>query len=109
MLFEKNMNRINIYLSIFISILSWSFTQSFHIKPYLQNATPTSITIMWETTSYSESIVEWGETEDLGNSTLGTAEVGFLFSYIHTVQISDLTPNAIYHYRTVTEIWWGGV
>ena len=103
MLFEKNMNRINIYLSIFISILSWSFTQSFHIKPYLQNATPTSITIMWETTSYSESIVEWGETEDLGNSTLGTAEVGFLFSYIHTVQISDLTPNAIYHYRTVTE------
>ena len=30
------------------------------VDPYLQNATPNSMCILWETDSDSQSIVEWG-------------------------------------------------
>ena len=39
---------------------------AFLIKPYLQDAEPNSIKIMWETTTEDESIVEWGTSQKLG-------------------------------------------
>ena len=44
------------------------------VQPYLQDAEPNSIVIMWETTSGEESIVEWGTTEKLGKKASGKAE-----------------------------------
>ena len=43
------------------------------IQPYLQDALPNSIYILWETNEDEESIVEWGLTEQLGNQTTGIA------------------------------------
>ena len=41
------------------------------VEPYLQNATPNSMCILWETDSDSESIVEWGQYIFLSESTAG--------------------------------------
>ena len=83
-----------IYRIIFITIgISSIFTQSFHIKPYLQNAYTSSIVVMWETTSGFESLVEWGPTQTLGEATSGTAEIGYITSYIHTVELTNLNSN----------------
>ena len=57
------------------------------VGPYLQDANPHSITIMWETDSNDQSIVEYGLTENLGSSQIGTTEIGNGFSRIHTVTI----------------------
>ena len=48
-----------------------SFSQNINVGPYLQDAEPNSITVMWETSSGEESTVEWGETANLGNTTSG--------------------------------------
>ena len=92
-----------IYKIIFIITgISSIFTQSFHIKPYLQNASTTSIVVMWETTSGFESLVEWGTTQALGQTTSGTAETGYITSYIHTVELTNLNSNTIYYYKVLT-------
>lgn len=73
-----------------------------NIGPYLQNATPTSITIMWETLSDPSSEVLYGTTSSLGFSEIGTSEVGSGSSYIHTVQLTNLTPDTVYYYQVKT-------
>lgn len=73
------------------------------VPPYLQNASPTGIYIIWESSSGSESIVEWGLSNSLGIITEGTAETGSGSSYIHTVNVTELTPDTQYYYRAVTD------
>ncbi len=46
--------------------------QIIKVKPYLQDASPHSIFILWETDSDNESTVEYGLTADLGNTATGT-------------------------------------
>ena len=46
-------------LIILFSIIGFLFPVDLVVAPYLQNATPNSMTIMWETDSESPSIVEW--------------------------------------------------
>ena len=50
------MNRIY-FILLFIGLL---FPTELIVKPYLQNATPNSMHILWETDSNLLSIVEWG-------------------------------------------------
>ena len=95
------MRFVRILLSIVapVSVLA----QSINVQPYLQDAEPTSIRVMWETTSGDESTVEWGLTNALGNSTSGTSFTGSIFSRIHDTQLTGLQPNTIYYYRVITE------
>jgi len=79
-----------------------SFSQNINVGPYLQDAEPNSITIMWETSSGDESTVEWGETASLGNSTSGIFITGSGFSRIHITALSGLTANTKYYYRVIT-------
>ena len=83
---------------IFVSIL---ISQEFIVKPYLQNATPNSISILWETDSDSPSIVEWGLVQFLNESTSGNSFTNYGNSKIHTVELNNLTPNTRYYYRVV--------
>ena len=83
---------------IFVSIL---ISQEFIVQPYLQNATPNSISILWETDSDSPSIVEWGLVQFLNESTSGNSFTNYGNSKIHTVELTDLTPNTRYYYRVV--------
>ena len=54
-MFEKS--QILVILFLFVGFL---FPVELVVSPYLQSATPTSINILWETDSDSQSIVEWG-------------------------------------------------
>jgi acid phosphatase type 7 len=93
-------NRLLSILGIFwgVSIVG----QSIVVEPYLQHAEPTSIIIMWETSSDNSTSVEYGPTAALGTVVSGTAVTGNGTSQIHTVSLSGLTPATRYHYRTIT-------
>ncbi|PWJ57421.1 purple acid phosphatase-like protein [Dyadobacter jejuensis] len=62
--------------------------------PYLQNATPTSMTVRWRTDSYDRSRVQYGESPDqltkfVDDSTLVSE---------HIVKLSNLQPYTKYYY-----------
>ncbi|MFT5750994.1 MAG: hypothetical protein ACI828_001596 [Flavobacteriales bacterium] len=76
--------------------------QTIIVQPYLQDASPNSIYIMWETDSMDESIVEWGLTNALGNSTSGIAEVSNGASRIHEVKLEGLQRFTKYFYSVQT-------
>jgi hypothetical protein len=84
-----------------VILFSMLISQEFVVQPYLQNATPNSISILWETDSDSPSIVEWGLVQFLNESTLGNSFTNYGNSKIHTVELTDLTPNTRYYYRVV--------
>lgn len=81
---------------------SVAFSQNMVVKPYLQNAEPTSIHIMWETSSNNSSTVEFGTTTSLGTTTIGTAFTGSGASYVHDVELTGLQPATKYYYKAVT-------
>ncbi|UMB52747.1 metallophosphoesterase family protein [Lutibacter sp. A64] len=73
------------------------------IEPYLQDATPSSIIIMWQTNKNEESIVEWGLTPKLGEKTEGIAyDVNFTEARIHEVTLKNLERFTNYYYRVKT-------
>jgi hypothetical protein len=78
------------------------FGQSMIVKPYLQNAEPTSIHIMWESSTSGSSTVEYGQTNSLGSTATGSSITGFGVSRIHDVEITGLIPATKYFYKTVT-------
>ncbi len=74
--------------------------QSFTINPYLQNAEPNSIYILWETELIEESFVEWGLTDTLGNVTTGISHfVNNGNEVMHEVHLEKLKPFTRYYYR----------
>ncbi|WP_074977887.1 purple acid phosphatase family protein [Zhouia amylolytica] len=77
--------------------------QKIEIKPYLQDANPTSITIMWQTDSGDESIVEWGTTPKLKNKTKGESfDINFTDARVHSVTLTGLKKFTEYYYRVKT-------
>jgi hypothetical protein len=75
----------------------------FLVNPYLQDAEPNSIKIMWETTYGDQSIVEYGTTATLGHKATGIAfDVNFSHSRIHEVKLKELKRFTEYYYRVKT-------
>ncbi len=73
------------------------------IKPYLQDATPESIKIMWQTNQGEESLVEWGTTPKLGKKTTGQSmDINFTQVRLHEVQLTGLKRYTTYYYRVKT-------
>ncbi len=73
------------------------------IKPYLQDATPSSIIIKWETSTGDESIVEYGLTSKLGKKTKGISyDINFSNSRVHEVKLTGLKRFTPYYYRVIT-------
>jgi len=75
--------------------------QEISVQPWLQNADPHSMTIMWETIGGEESLVAWGLTDTLGQWSEGFSEGIEDNSFIHTVVIEGLEPATRYHYRVL--------
>jgi hypothetical protein len=96
------MPKISLFIALLLSSLFIAKAQSINVNPYLQDATPTSIRIMWESSGGSESTVEWGLTTALGNTASGTSQTGFLLTQIHDTQITGLQPDTRYYYRVKT-------
>ncbi|MBP6679574.1 MAG: hypothetical protein KA166_00190, partial [Saprospiraceae bacterium] len=67
--------------SVFAMVLACLVTafpltsQTILVQPYLQLATPTSMVVMWETNTNTETIVQYGVTPSLGSSASGTTLV----------------------------------
>jgi len=82
-------------------LISYSiFGQTIKVLPYLQNVSTSSAYVMWETSSGTQSILEYGLSETLGKSVTGnfyTSSDGI--SQMHKVFISELTPDTKYYYR----------
>jgi hypothetical protein len=94
-------NRKTLFGSIFclFILIPLTIAQTIKVQPYLQDATPNSIYIMWETDAPSESIIEWGLSESLGNSTVGNSNPSDGTSMIHEVKLDNLMRFTKYFYR----------
>ncbi|MCA9774906.1 MAG: fibronectin type III domain-containing protein, partial [Myxococcales bacterium] len=79
-----------------------SFAQALVAGPYLQQATPTGIWIVWETTSGEESRVDWGTTPALGQTAYGETLVSEGTARIHQTELAGLTPDTRYYYQVTT-------
>lgn len=65
-----------------------------YIAPYLQNVTPDSITVMWETTEPFLGVVEYGANESFDRKASESVA-----RKIHEVRIEGLHPGRTYDYR----------
>ena len=83
--------------------------QTILIQPYLQNATPTSMVIMWETNTNSESTIQYGLTPSLGSYTSGTTITTPGNTILHTVSLAGLIPGTRYYYKAITGTWQSNV
>lgn len=79
--------------------------QTILVQPYLQNATPTSMVIMWETDVNTETTVQYGVTQSLGSSSNGTTITTLGNTILHTVSLTDLSPSTHYYYKAITGTW----
>ena len=96
---------LNILFFVVISLIVLATTtqaQTFVVQPYLQDAAPNSIRIMWETSSGEESVVMWGLEETLGNSTSGNSFSSVGSAMMHDVQLLGLERFTTYYYQVVT-------
>jgi predicted phosphodiesterase len=69
----------------------------FLVEPYLQFASQTSMTVMWETNRPARSVVNFGETSDFDK-----AKVDAPLKLIHEMKLTGLKPNTPYYYKVET-------
>ena len=79
-----------------------SLSQEFTVKPYLQNAEPNSMVVMWEYSKFDSSFLEWGESTDLGNTVSVTYEFTNYPACVYTANIFGLEADKKYFYRVVS-------
>lgn len=99
-----NIIRFGCFWFLLLNSLALS-SQTILIQPYLQNATPQSIVIMWETDSNNESIIRYGPTPGLGSTTSGSSITTLGTKILHTVTLSGLDPDTKYYYKAITGNW----
>jgi len=65
--------------------------------PYLQNASTSSMVVMWRTDSVATGVVEYGLTDDYGSQAAGSSGL------LHEVGLTGLSPNSHYFYRVTSD------
>ena len=90
--------------TVYIGIIFFSMliSQEFVVQPYLQSPTWSTMHILWETDSNSDTRVEWGTWPTLGEVTTGTAINTSGSNQLHTVVLTGLHTSMRYYYRVVT-------
>ena len=86
--------RFAILLTTGILLSCLSARAQFNVEPYLQDATPTSMRVMWENASEGTATLEWGPDESLGNTEVseGVASPG---GAMHDVLLDGLSPSSV--------------
>ncbi|MFG0244665.1 MAG: fibronectin type III domain-containing protein [Phycisphaerales bacterium JB052] len=80
-------------------IVTPALAQSIRLGPVLQEHSPDHMWVMWETTSNTPSIVEYGTSPELGLSVMGGSGASQGGARIHHTRISNLDPDTVYYYR----------
>ncbi len=88
---------------VLLPFLSMAHSAEITISPYLQSATSDSIWVLWETDEGTESVVEWGPGESLGESFSGSSIETAASTQVHEVQLTGLSPSTRYFYRVRTD------
>ena len=88
-------------IAVYILLSTMPYGAELVVGPYLQNATPSSMTILWETDSDSPSRLEWGQDSYLDQIAFGSSFTNYGPSQIHTVELTGLSPGTRYYYRVV--------
>jgi len=100
------MKRKNFFLLLLIfgiTLHAQKISTEIRVQPYLQDAQPTSIKIMWETSSGEESTVEYGLSPGLGKKASGISyDINFSEARIHEVKLEGLKRFTEYYYRVST-------
>ena len=84
-------------LLFFFICLSVCLSASIIRKPYLQNGSSSSMTVMWRTENSTAGTVEFGETISYGSSLISPA------GNLHEVEITGLAPNVKYFYKVTSD------
>ncbi len=74
-----------------------------YMASYLQTPTPNSIYISWHENNSTESIVEYGLTENLGEIQTGDHYEFFDGRIWHTTQLTGLSSDTNYYYKCITD------
>lgn len=101
------MKRLLFYLNtlaiLFVASSNLAFAQSIVVTPYLQNGSPTSMKIMWETNGANDGFVDWGSSAaTLTNTVTSTSIAGEGSNRIHTAVITGLSDDTKYFYKART-------
>jgi PKD repeat protein len=73
------------------------------MSPFIQTPTPNSIYICWHSEGSEESIVEYGLTEELGETATGSYHAFSENLYWHWVKMDGLQPDTDYYYKVVSD------
>lgn len=77
---------------------------SFKTRPYLQNPSPTAMTICWIASTNSFSWVEYGETTELGQKTIGKKHgMAVANNTVNKIRLTGLKPATKYYYRVCSK------
>ena len=81
--------------------LSVAASAQFNVQPYLQDAEPNSVRVMWESEGLGEAVLDWGPDSELGNvlSSTGSPSSG---GAMHDLIIEGLTSDTPYFYRVTS-------
>jgi hypothetical protein len=95
--------RKTIFCLFFLMLLMAVNNAFARVKPYLSSPSDTSIWVSWRTDTEKETKVEFGVSPDqLVNSAAGECDsLGENYLW-HTVNLTGLTPDTRYYYRTVS-------
>ncbi|MBI1938325.1 MAG: metallophosphoesterase [Ignavibacteriales bacterium] len=96
----------NFFIVLFI-FSTTAFSQkeklNFLVKPYVQNTSATSITILWETNPASKGEVQFGKAElDKNSPTLDQKIIQDSFSTMHVIELKNLEPGKQYFYKALS-------
>ena len=101
MIIKANFLFLRTYVLLLFSIsYVISYSQNIIVTPYLQNGSPSQMSIMWETDAPNDGFVDWGiDVFSLDNTEVSTSINSDANNRIHTVLISGLAPNTKYYYK----------
>ncbi len=105
-----NFSKFSHGFAIVFSLIYFSaYAQNALVQPYLQLASPISVYVKWETDVDTQSLIQYGLTESLGNSFYGSTTTTNNSTILHETNIKGLTPNTTYFYKAVTGSWESGI
>jgi len=75
----------------------------FASKPYIQNVTPTSATIMWESDSSKPGTVNYGTSTASGNTVTASLTPSGAYTYIQKAILPSLQESTTYYFQANTD------